>query len=50
MARELNTEGMALADFDKNPILRQRLQEFRHHFGQPVEVRREFVEAMGIER
>ena len=48
MARELNTEGIALADFDKNPLLRQRLREFRHHYGQPPEVRREFVEAMGI--
>jgi hypothetical protein len=24
------------------------LKEFRHHYGQPAEVRREFVEAMGI--
>jgi hypothetical protein len=48
MARELNTEGLALAEFDKHPLLRQRLQEFRHHYGQPADVRREFVEAMGI--
>jgi 5,5'-dehydrodivanillate O-demethylase len=48
MARELNTEGIALADFQKDPILRQRLKEFRHHYGQPVEVRRAFVAAMGI--
>jgi len=48
MARELNTEGVPLADFDKDPILRQRLKEFRHHYGQPQEVRRAFVEAMGI--
>jgi 5,5'-dehydrodivanillate O-demethylase len=48
MARELNTEGIALADFDKDPILRQRLREFRHHYGQPADVRRAFVEAMGI--
>ena len=48
MARELNTEGIALADFDKDPILRQRLKEFRHHYGQPAEVRRAFAEAMGI--
>ena len=48
MARELNTEGIPLADFQKDPLLRQRLQEFRHHFGQPPEVRRAFVEAMGI--
>lgn len=48
MARELNTEGLTLAEFDKEPLLRQRLKEFRHHYGQPAEVRREFVEAMGI--
>jgi 5,5'-dehydrodivanillate O-demethylase len=48
MARELNTEGIPLADYDKDPILRQRLREFRHHYGQPAAVRREFVEAMGI--
>jgi hypothetical protein len=40
---------LSLADFDNDPILRQRLKEFRHHFGQPAEVRREFVEAMGIQ-
>jgi 5,5'-dehydrodivanillate O-demethylase len=48
MAREFNTGGIPLADFDKDPILRQRLKEFRHHFGQPPDVRREFVAAMGI--
>jgi 5,5'-dehydrodivanillate O-demethylase len=48
MAREFNTEGIALADYNTDPILRQRLKEFRHHFGQPAQVRREFVEAMGI--
>jgi 5,5'-dehydrodivanillate O-demethylase len=48
MAREFNTEGIALADFDKDPILKQRLKEFRHHYGQPPQVRRAFVEAMGI--
>ncbi len=35
MAREFNTEGLPLADFDKDPLLRQRLKEFRHHYGQP---------------
>src|SRR6202034_1279046 len=49
MAREVNTEGLSLAEFDKDAILRQRLKGFRHHFGQPAEVRREFVEAMGIQ-
>jgi hypothetical protein len=40
---------LTLAEFDKDPILRQRLKEFRHHYGQPAAVRRAFVEAMGIE-
>jgi hypothetical protein len=28
--------------------LKQRLKEFRHHIGQPAEVRRAFEQAMGI--
>ena len=40
MARELNTEGIPLAEFQNDPLLRQRLKEFRHHYGQPPEVRR----------
>jgi 5,5'-dehydrodivanillate O-demethylase len=48
MAREFNTKGIPLADFDKDPILRQRLKEFRHHYGQPPAVRRAFAEAMGV--
>jgi 5,5'-dehydrodivanillate O-demethylase len=48
MARELNTEGITLAEFQNDPLLRQRLKEFRHHFGQPQEVRREFEQAIGI--
>ena len=36
MAREFNTEGIPLADYNNDPILRQRLKEFRHHFGQPA--------------
>lgn len=48
MMREINTEGIPLEDFDKDPILKQRLREFRHHYGQPPEVRRAFEEAMGI--
>ena len=50
MARELNTEGIPLAEFQNDPLLRQRLKEFRHHYGQPPEVRRAFAEAMGIAR
>jgi hypothetical protein len=48
MARELNTEGITLAEFQNDPLLRQRLKEFRHHYGQPPEVRAAFAEAMGI--
>jgi hypothetical protein len=29
-------------------LLKQRLKEFRHHVGQPAEVRAEFCAAMGI--
>ena len=48
MARELNTQGITLAEFQNDPLLRQRLKEFRHHYGQPPEVRAAFAEAMGI--
>ena len=48
MARELNTQGIPLEEFQNDPLLRQRLKEFRHHFGQPPEVRAAFCEAMGI--
>ena len=48
MAREANTVGLTLAEMQKDPLLGQRLKEFRHHAGQPAEVRREFCEAMGI--
>jgi 5,5'-dehydrodivanillate O-demethylase oxygenase subunit len=48
MARELNTVGIPLDEFKNDPLLRQRLKEFRHHYGQPPEVRAAFAEAMGI--
>jgi 5,5'-dehydrodivanillate O-demethylase oxygenase subunit len=48
MNREVNTEGITLAEFEQHPLLKQRLKEFRHHIGQPPEVRRAFEEAMGI--
>jgi 5,5'-dehydrodivanillate O-demethylase len=50
MARELNVQGITLAEFQHDPLLRQRLKEFRHHYGQPAEVRRLFEDAMGIAR
>lgn len=46
--RKYNVEGVPLADYQKHPLLRERLAGFRHHFGQPPEVRRAFEEAMGI--
>ena len=48
MARELNTVGIPLEEFQNDALLRQRLKEFRHHAGQPAWVRAEFCEAMGI--
>ncbi|MFL5047931.1 MAG: Rieske 2Fe-2S domain-containing protein [Xanthobacteraceae bacterium] len=48
MAREINTAGIPLEDFEHHPLLKARLAEFRHHYGQPPEVRRAFQEAMGI--
>jgi 5,5'-dehydrodivanillate O-demethylase len=49
MARELNTEGVTLAEFRNYPLLRERLANgFPFHFGQPLEVRRAFERAMGI--
>jgi len=48
MTREINTEGITLAEFEAHPLLRLRLQRFPFHYGQPPEVRRAFVEAMGI--
>jgi 5,5'-dehydrodivanillate O-demethylase len=46
--RKFNVEGVPLADYDKHPLLKERLAGFRHHYGQPQEVRRAFEKAMGI--
>ena len=48
MTREINTEGITLEEFAKIPVLHQRLTGFRHHYGQPPEVRQAFMQAMGI--
>jgi 5,5'-dehydrodivanillate O-demethylase len=48
MARELNTIGIPLEEFQNDVLLRERLKQFRHHYGQPPEVRAQFCEAMGI--
>ena len=47
MMREINTDGIQLQEFQNHPLLKQRLQGFVHHIGQPPEVRRAFEEAMG---
>ncbi len=47
--RQYNVGGASLADYDKHPLTRERLAGFRHHYGQPAEVRRAFAEAMGID-
>jgi 5,5'-dehydrodivanillate O-demethylase len=46
--RKYNVNGVPLADYYKHPLLRERLAGFRHHYGQPLEVRCAFEEAMGI--
>jgi 5,5'-dehydrodivanillate O-demethylase len=46
--RKYNVDGVPLPDYQKHPLLRERLAGFRHHFGQPPEVRRAFEQAMGI--
>jgi 5,5'-dehydrodivanillate O-demethylase len=46
--RKYNVDGVPLAEYDKHPLLRERLAGFRHHYGQPPEVRRAFEQAMGI--
>jgi hypothetical protein len=46
--RKYNVEGVSLADYAKHPLLRERLSRFRHHYGQPAEVRSAFEEAMGL--
>ena len=48
MLREINTDGVSLAEYEKHPLFGQRLKGFVHHAGQPPEVRRAFEHAMGI--
>jgi 5,5'-dehydrodivanillate O-demethylase len=47
-ARKPCVEGITLAEHENYPLLKIRLQGFRHCFGQPPEVRRAFEQAMGI--
>src|SRR5438105_14956570 len=48
ITKRTSVEGITLAEHDNYPLLKARLQGFRHCFGQPPEVRRAFEEAMGI--
>ncbi len=49
IGRKLYTEGMTLAQYRQHPFWKQLLEDFRWHYGQPEEVRREFRKAMGLE-
>jgi len=49
IGRKLYTEGMTLAEYRAHPFWKKLLVDFRWHYGQPEEVRREFREAMGLE-
>ena len=49
IGRKLYTEGMTLAQYREHPFWSRLLEDFRWHYGQPEEVRREFRRAMGLE-
>jgi 5,5'-dehydrodivanillate O-demethylase len=49
MYREINVNGLTMEELRKDRVLGPRLKEFRHHYGQPQEVRKAFAEAMGVE-
>jgi 5,5'-dehydrodivanillate O-demethylase len=43
-----SVEGITLEEHEKYPLLKARLNAFRHCYGQPPDVRRAFEQAMGI--
>jgi hypothetical protein len=49
IGRRLYTEGMTLAQYREHPFWKNLLHDFRWHYGQPEDVRREFRKAMGLE-
>ena len=49
IGRGLYTQGMTLAQYREHPFWKKLLDDFRWHYGQPEEVRREFRRAMGLE-
>ena len=48
MMRELNTDGLTLDEMKQHPLVGLRLKDFRFHYGQPPDVRRDFEKAMGL--
>ena len=48
MMRELNTDGLTLDEMKQHPLVGLRLKDFRFHYGQPPDVRRDFENAMGL--
>ena len=49
-ARATFVEGMTRAEIESHPLWRHHLKDFRFQAGQPAEVRREFLAAMGIDQ
>jgi 5,5'-dehydrodivanillate O-demethylase len=49
IGRKLYIEGMTLAQYREHPFWKNLLNDFRWHYGQPEEVRREFRRAMGLD-
>jgi hypothetical protein len=48
--KQVLIDGIELGEYGKYPLLNQRLSGFRHLAGQPPEVRKAFVDALGLER
>jgi 5,5'-dehydrodivanillate O-demethylase oxygenase subunit len=48
MTREISVDGIPLDEMEKHPLLAARLKGFIFHYGQPPDVRRAFVDAMGM--
>ena len=48
MARALYEKGMKLEEYRRDPYWANMLEDFRWHYGQPEDVRKEFRRAMGL--
>jgi len=44
----ISREGLTLAEWEKHPLYRQRMKDFRWQAGQPVEVWNAYAAAMGF--